>query len=461
MSTNEALSDLQTLFKQREKEFLNDYFTFLRFQSISTDPAYKDQMISCANWLVNHLEKMGFTVETWPTTGHPTLFATYMKAGPNKPTLLIYNHYDVQPVDPVSEWKSPPFEPTIRDGEVFARGAQDNKGQCFYTLLALKLMLERDGSLPINIKLCIEGEEEIGSAGLASILESKAAALKADYLAVVDLGIPGPNRPAITLGIRGMVTMEVTAQGSSSDLHSGCSGGIVFNPIHALIQIFASARDKNGRITIPGFYDDVVVLSKEDREKISWTFDHDEYEKMFGAKASGGELEFSPHERAWVRPTFEINGISGGYTGTGFKTVIPAKATAKFSCRLVPNQSPEKIGPLVARYIEKNAPDGIKVEVKINPGGGRAVHSNPSSKVVKAFAKAFEKIYKKPCEYVYEGATIPIVAKLAVASQSELVLVGLGLADDQIHAPNEHFSLDRIQKGMQVICHAIEILGKN
>lgn len=460
MKLNEKLTNLKKTFKQNESEILKDYFTFLRFQSISTEAASKPQVLACAQWVADYVKKIGFHVEKWETTGHPTIFASYTKAGPNKPTLLIYNHYDVQPVDPLSEWKSPPFEPTVRDGEVYARGAQDNKGQCFYTLLALKMMLERDGSLPINVKLCIEGEEEAGSAGLGNILKEKAKDLKADYLAIVDVGIRGPDRPSVILGVRGMVTMDIEVQGSTTDMHSGCCGGVVFNPIHALVELLSSARDGQGKITIPGFYDDVVTMDPKDRQSISWDFDHAEYEKMFGAKAVGGEIAFSPNERNWIRPTLEINGISGGYSGSGFKTVIPAKAYAKASCRLVPNQSPEKIGALVKNYLEKRAPEGIKVQVNIHPGGGMAMHSNPSSKGVKAFKKAYEEVFQKPCEFVYEGATIPVIAKLAAACQGEVVLVGLALPDDHIHAPNEHFGVNRIEKGLLIMSEALELLGR-
>lgn len=448
--------------EEAKKESLNDYLTFLRFESISTDPHYKPQVDACAHWLVEKIQKMGLDVELWPTSGgHPVIFASSKNPDPKKPTLLIYNHYDVQPVDPLNEWDCPPFEPVIKGEEVFARGAQDNKGQCHYVLQALKALLKKHQELPVNIKLCIEGEEESGSKGLAELLGSRKmdSRLKADYLVIVDMGLRDKKTPALTLGVRGLVPMEIHVRGSKGDLHSGSHGGIVYNPIHALIDIFSKLRDAEGRITIPGFYNDVVEMTAEEKGKISLDFDGKEYEEMFGAKAIGGEKNYTPLERAWNRPTLEINGISGGYAGEGFKTVIPAKAHAKFSCRLVPDQDPDQIGKLVKEYIKKIAPPGMEVEITIH-SGGKPVRANPSSKAVQAFAKAYEELFNKPCEYIYSGGSIPIVTKLAEASQSEVLLMGFGLPDDQIHAPNEHFGLDRIEKGFFVIYRAIEILGQ-
>lgn len=443
-------------------EAVEEYLTFLRFQSVSTDQQYKEQVLACAGWLSDYLKNLGFHVEKWETSGHPTLFASHLEAGPEKPTLLIYNHYDVQPVDPLNEWISPPFEPTIRDGEVYARGAEDNKGQCFYVLQALKMLIKRDGRLPINIKLCIEGEEECGSMGLNKLLQQpkRREQLKADYLAIVDMGIHEPQSPAVTLGVRGIVTMEVQVQGSKGDLHSGSHGGIVYNPLHGLVDILGRLRDSNGKIAVPGFYDGIVPLSDEEKAAFDLSFDQPRYEMMFGATPSGGEKGLQPFERAWLRPTIEINGITGGYGGPGFKTVIPAKAMAKISCRLVPGQDPEKVGQLVARFIESSAPEGIRVAVKILEGKGRAIRANPSSRLISAFAQAYEELFQKPCKRIMDGGSIPIVTELAKACGGEVILMGFGLPDDQIHAPNEHFGIDRIEKGSFVIARAIELLAQ-
>ena len=455
-----AVESLKELYKEQQTSALEDYFTFLKFPSISSEPEYKPHIQACVQWLAKYLQEMGFTTELWPTSGHPTLFATNLQAGPSQPTLLIYNHYDVQPVDPLEAWHSPPFEPTIRNGQVYARGAQDNKGQCFYVLQALRLLQKRDGKLPINIKLCIEGEEECGSAGLNEILASKKEQLKADYLAIVDLGIPGISSPAVTLGIRGILAMDVEAVGSNTDLHSGCHGGLAYNPIKGLVEVLAKLYDSSGKVTIPGFYDDIIPIKEEDKQQLALKFDAEEYESTFGAKPTGGEAGLSPLERNWVRPTLEINGITGGYAGAGFKTVIPAKASAKVSCRLVPGQDPDKVAQLVTVYIEKLAPAGVKIRAHAHHGGGKAVRSRASGTAVIAFAQAFSEVFKSPCEYTLEGASIPVVTNLALAAEAEVVLLGLALSTDLIHAPNEHFGIDRIEKGCLVMARAIELLAK-
>jgi acetylornithine deacetylase/succinyl-diaminopimelate desuccinylase-like protein len=460
---NSSLADLKRVWAGMKEEALEDYYTFLRFESVSTDPQYKSQVRACADWLIDYIKKIGFKTELWETHGNPVIFASHLEAGPDKPTLLIYNHYDVQPVDPLNEWETPPFEPSERNGEVYARGAEDNKGQCFYVLQALKFLMQSGKPIPINIKLVIEGEEESASTNLVEVLQQKnrQKQLKADYLAIVDMGLRNKDTPAVTLGVRGLVTMEVRLQGSSGDLHSGSHGGIVINPLHALVEMLSTLHDSQGRVTIPGFYDDIVPMDPKDLAKIALDFDAKKYEEMFGAKPTGGEKNFTPFERAWNRPTLEINGISGGYGGKGFKTVIPAKTLAKVSCRLVPNQDPHKVGELVAKHLKKIVNPGIKCEVEIYPGMGKAIRANPSSKVVEAFSAAYEELFQKPCECIFDGGSIPIVTMLAEASDSDVILLGFGLPDDQIHAPNEHFGVDRLEKGFLVMVRAIEILGES
>ena len=458
MNEHLELEKLRKFFTENKDKILQEYMTFLKFQSISSEPPFKEQVLACANWVVDYLKNIGFSVELWPTSGHPVIYANYHEAGPQKPTLLIYNHYDVQPVDPLELWDSPPFEPTLKEGKIYARGAQDNKGQCFYVLLALKVLMELYGELPVNVKLCIEGEEECASSGLADILADRRTELKANYLAIVDLGLRRPDLPAITLGLRGIITMDVEVTGSTTDLHSGSHGGLAFNPIHALVRLLATLRDSSGRVNVPGFYEDIAPLTKSEKAEISLDFDPKEYEKTFGAKPTGGEREYQPLERNWLRPSLEINGIRGGYSGDGFKTVIAAKAFAKISCRLVPNQIPEKVGKLVAQFIESHAPEGTKAKVDLHKGSGRALHASVNSKIVKAFSHAYQEIFKVPCEFIYSGASIPIVTELAAACGGEIVLVGLGLPTDCIHAPNEHFSFDRIEKGFLSIARALQLL---
>lgn len=446
----------QDYYKKNQEQITKDYFTFLKFKSISSEPEFAPEVRACANWLNGVIQTCGLQTEIWETSGHPVIFASNLEAGPDKPTLLIYNHYDVQPVDPLEEWESPPFEPTVRGGQVYARGAQDNKGQCFYVIQALKAIYALEKKFPINIKLCIEGEEEFASTGLSKILPSKREELKADYLAIVDLGIKDQNHPALTLGVRGLVTMDLEIEDSNTDLHSGGLGGIVYNPIHALVELLAKLRGADGKILVPHFYDRVEALTPDEKKQLNFDFNENEFQKNFGTTALGGEKAFSPLERAWVRPTIEINGIAGGYAGSGFKTVIPAKAHAKISCRLVPGQDPEKIGELVSRFLKENAPKGMKVSVDLHRGTGKALRSNPNSKAVHAFAKGYEAVYQKPCGFILQGGSIPIVTELAEASTGEPVLLGLGLPGDKIHAPNEHFGLDRLEKGFLIMVEAIK-----
>ena len=440
-------------------DWLEDYKKLLSFASISTEAEFKKEVLACFDWVKKEVEKLGFETEVWKTPGHPTLFA----AGPKvtgKPTILIYNHYDVQPVDPLDLWATPPFEPTVREGVMYARGAQDNKGQLFYVLLALKKIKEKEGDFPLNIKLLIEGEEEMGSKNLPHLLKKHESQLKADYVAIVDCGIPDSQTPAVSLGLRGLITMDVEVTGTLTDLHSGSHGGLAYNPNLALVEILASAKDKEGRVTIPGFYDAIQELTPDEKKGIHFAFDEAGYQTQYGTTATGGEKKYSPRERNWLRPTLEINGLSGGYCGKGFKTVIPSKASAKLSCRLVRGQDPQKVATLVAHWIESQAPAGIQVKVNVHEGFGQAVLTSPYSKGIQAFATAFSEVFQKPCQFTLEGATIPITADLQKVTGGEVILVGLGLNSDQIHAPNEHFSLDRIEKGQKIISQALKILSK-
>lgn len=452
--------EIDTAFQKNKEKAFKEFFDFLAIPSVSSEPVHKKDILKGAEWVKKYLEQLGFKTEVWETPVHPVIFGSWDKAGPDQPTLLIYNHYDVQPVDPLNLWETPPFQPTVRDGEVYARGAQDNKGQCFYVLQALKTLLETTGKLPINVKLIIEGEEECGSVGLESVLKTKQKELKADHLAIVDLGIPSMNDPTLTLGIRGITTMDVTLTGSNTDMHSGFHGGIAFNPIHALVELLGKLRDANGKIMIPHYYDDVLPLLPEDRKDLAMDFDEAKYFKEFGAKANGGESNLTPNERAWIRPTVEINGIWGGYTGDGFKTVIPAQAHAKVSLRLVAGQDPKKAVKMVTEFLKANVRDGMKVDVHVHPGGGPAVRVKPSSKLVQAFAKAYAEVFGKACKFIYGGGSIPIVTALAEASGSDVVMLGLGLASDKIHAPNEHFGLKRIEMGVPIIAGALQNLKK-
>jgi acetylornithine deacetylase/succinyl-diaminopimelate desuccinylase-like protein len=425
---------------------IEDYLAFLRFKSISADPAYKEECLACAKWLEAFLKDIGFKTALWPTVTNPTLFAEDLSAGIEAPTLLFYQHYDVQPVDPLDLWESDPFEPKVVGDTIIARGAQDNKGQCFYVLSALKSYKEKHGRFPVNIKVIIEGDEEMGSAGLKGIVKQHAHELKADYLLITDLGITSMDKPAITLGTRGLITMEMTVQGSARDLHSGDMGGIVYNPLHALVEMLSQARDAKGHITIPGFYDDVRSL----KEDLDFTWD----DKV---AAGGGEChDFSPFERAWLRPTLEINGITGGYSGPGFKTVIPALASAKLSCRLVPGQDPTQIFDRLYAFFMKIQPKSVTVTLTMLNDGSPAVRTSASSLIAQAALSAYAQVFGKPAGKIMSGGTIGIAGPLAAASGAETLFLGLGLSEDQIHAPNERFSISRIEKGQAIICHILD-----
>lgn len=451
------LKKLKSWFKANEKKIEEDFFTFLRFSSISTEPKHKEDVLSCANWVFDYVRSLDFQTELIQTPSHPLIFAQNLQAGKDAKTLIIYGHYDVQPIDPISEWKSDPFEPKKIGSTIYARGASDNKGQLMYTLVALKAYLQENKSFPVNIKLCIEGEEEAGSAGLSKILPSIKEKMQGDYLLVPDMDIPEKDTPAITLGVRGILPFEVELVGSNSDLHSGSHGGIAYNPNRALIELLAKVWDEKGRVQIPGFYDDVQDL--EDSEQLEMTFDHEKYSKEFGVEAFSGESGYSSIESNWVRPTFEINGISGGYTGDGFKTVIPAKAAAKISCRLVSCQDPKKIAAAIEAFLRKNAQMGMKIEIKFHEGSS-AVRGAIDSKLAISCRDAYEEVFSKKASNILSGGSIPIMTELVKISGADIILMGVALPTDNIHAPNEHFCMKRFKQGFLVMVKTIENLSK-
>lgn len=445
-----TLRSLESMFEDERESFFEQYFQLLRFPSVSTEPHYAADVDRCSHWVAEFLQSAGFAVERWTGAGHPIVFASWAGAGPAAKTALFYGHYDVQPVDPLELWQSRPFEPEIRAGEVYARGAQDNKGQLFYTMSALCSILKHRGALPMNVKMIIEGEEESSSAALKKMLPEKRDQVRADYLAVVDVGMKSLARPWVGVGVRGIAAFEIVLHGSDHDLHSGMVGGIAYNPNRALVELLAKAVDENGRVTIPGFYDGIEELPPADRAQLCMGTTADESLKLLGVAPFGGESGLSIEERVWLRPTFEINGLNGGYTGDGFKTVIPARASAKISCRLVPGQDPIRIQELVCKFLEAHCPKSMKIEVR-KLGSGSALRTHPNAAIVKAAVAAFSDVAGTSCGVALEGGSIPISLDLSEASGGEIVFFGYGLGDDQIHAPNEHFGVDRMRRGFLTV----------
>lgn len=450
-------SEYKDWFSKHRKKIQEDYFAFLRYRSISTEPEFQKELIGCAEWVKTYLAKIGFQSELIPTENFPIVFAENNLAGKEKPTLLIYGHYDVQPVDPLDLWKSPPFEPTERDGKIFARGALDDKGQIFYAMAAMKALFDLGKPLPINVKFCIEGEEEAGSVGLESVLSKIGPKLKADYLLVVDYGSYDEKTPSINLGARGILTMDVSLTGSSGDLHSGVCGGIAYNPNRALSEMLSKLYHPDGRVAVDGFYDDVKEPTEFEKKTFSLNFDQKYYAKQFGITAFGGEQGRTISESNLFRPVLEINGIGGGYTGSGFKTVIPAKAIAKISCRLVPGQDPKKIGRCISEFLHRHCAKGMKLEVAVQSGAA-AYRANPQSALANAVAAASEEVMGEKCLKELSGASVPIVGALSKAAGAEVVGMGYGLPTDQIHAPNEHFDMKRFEQGFLTVARTLELL---
>jgi len=455
MSSLGALKKWMETYRATVRE---DYFHFLRFKSISTDPSYANDLRACAEWLKSYIAKnTNMHAEVIETEGYPLVYAEDMRAGPDAPTILVYGHYDVQPVDPLGLWQSDPFEPTERNGKIYARGAVDDKGQVFFAVTALKAWKELGKELRVNLKFCIEGEEESASHGLSKSLPKLKSKLKADTILVIDFDQFDEKVPALTFGARGLMAFEVTLTGSKGDLHSGAHGGMAFNPNRALVELLSKVWDDQGRIQIEGFYDDVVELSEEEKRLYSFHYEKESYSKEFGIDAIGGERGRTLADNNGFRPTFEINGMSGGYTGIGFKTVIPANASAKISCRLVPNQAPKRIFELVSSFLKKQVEPGIKIQIT-NLGGEAAFRGNPNCALAKAVALAATEVTGKPCKNLMCGGSIPIIASMVKNLGVEVVGMGYGLATDDIHAPNEHFDMGRFEKGFLTLGRALELL---
>ncbi|MEK4712299.1 dipeptidase [Sporosarcina sp. FSL K6-5500] len=445
------LETLDEYFKEQRDEHLGQLKDFLRIPSISALSEHKNDMQQAAEWLLNSFKEAGLeNLSIDETDGQPVVYGDWLHAE-GKPTILVYGHYDVQPVDPLNLWETGPFEPEVRDNKLYARGASDDKGQVFMHVKAVEALMQKTGGLPVNVKFIIEGEEEIGSPSLEKYIEANKDKLAADVIVISDTGMQGPGQPAVCYGLRGLCGVQIDVQGANSDLHSGLYGGGVQNPIHALAEVLASFRDKEGTIAIEGFYDNVRPLLDEEREAYqALGFNEDELKEEIGVTELFGEKGYSHLERTWTRPTLEVNGVFGGFSGEGIKTVLPAEAGAKITCRLVPDQDPDEIIEKLNAHIEKHKPVGVTVTVT-EFDKGKPFITPFDHPAIQAAGRSYEKVYNVPTAYTRGGGSIPIVAAFDEILELPVVLMGFGLASENFHAPNEHFHLENFDQGLRVI----------
>src|SRR5271165_743989 len=451
--------NLAELIDARRDQHLTELSDFLRIPSVSAKSEHKPDIERAARWVAANLTKAGFkSVEVIPTSLHPLVYAESLEA-PGKPTILFYGHYDVQPAEPLDLWTSPAFEPTVRDGNLFARGTADDKGQVHIHLKAFESLQAFQGGLGINVKVLIEGEEEVGSVSLWDYVQKNREKLKADALVVSDTSMLAKGVPSITYGLRGLNYYQMEVAGPAQDLHSGVFGGAVPNPITILAEMIAKLHDKNFRVTVPGFYDDVAPVSPRERKALnSLPWKEKEFRKTVGAPALDGEKGFTIVERLWIRPTLELNGIWGGYLGEGAKTVIPAKAYAKLSTRLVPNQDPAKIAKLVERHIRKLLPKSVTCKFQVLSTGKPwvAPYTHP---IFQTAIHALEAGFGKKAVFIREGGSIPFVTQMHDTFKVPCVLLGFGLPDENAHAPDEHIALENYFGGIKAIAHLYEDLA--
>jgi len=451
--TNQRNNAIEFSHQNRQK-FLDKLIDYVKFPTVSADSSHKPDMREAAKWTTERLQEIGMeNIRIYETGGHPLVYADHLHAGSDKPTVVIYGHYDVQPPDPLELWKTGPFEPEIRDNKLYGRGASDMKGQIIASMAAVESILSA-GELPINIKWMIEGEEEIGSANLPNFIENNKELYTCDFVLNPDGGILGEDIPAIPYALRGIVGFEIVLKGPAQDLHSGVFGGAILNPANELARLVAGMHDENGRITLPGFYDQVQELSTEEREEMAkLPMDEAYFKKLSGApEIVGGEKDYTPVERASARPTLDVNGIFSGYTGEGMKTVLPTYATAKITCRLVPNQEPKAILAGIEKYIKENVSPGVTWEMGSKDGAPASI-TPIDSKEVGALFDALKLVWGKEPNFFRIGGSVPIVAEMERILGAVSVLTGFGLPDDNIHSPNEKLSLETWYRGIDTLIH--------
>lgn len=446
LSLQDLIKELNLKFQSCQSRYIGQWVELLRIKSISTDVAFESECLIAANWLVEHLGKLGLSAKLLETGSKPVVYAE-RKVDASRPTVLFYGHYDVQPVDPLELWSNPPFSPELRDGRLFARGAQDNKGQLFYVVKAIEALIEV-GALNCNLKILIEGEEECGSGGLARALSSWKEQLKADILMVCDTGSLAPGLPAITMGLRGIASLSAVLEGPNKDLHSGVHGGVVRNPALEIARLAASLHNSDGSIAVAGYYDGVKEPAAEDRQLANQVpLLMEQYQQLVGVAPDGGEQQYTAWERRGFRPTIEVNGIHSGYGGAGGKTIIPSKAELKLSLRLVAGQNPARCLELVQNHLRQNCPQSLKLSFTDIEQGGQAVIVSSKSQVIQQAAAVLQQVCGTAPIYLWEGASIPIVTDLASISGATPLLVGFGLEEDNIHAPNESFAIEQFRLG--------------
>lgn len=441
------MTDVAQYVADHADEYEADLTALLKIPSISADSNHKEDMTKAAEWLKARFELAGLSSEIVPTAGHPIVTAEWCDAD-DAPTVMLYGHYDVQPPDPLDLWTTPPFEPDVRDGKIYARGATDDKGQMITHLFGVEAWLKTEGKLPVNVKFLIEGEEEVGSDNLDKYLEEKKETINCDVAVVSDTSQYAPGMPAITYGLRGITACEVTLRGPSKDLHSGMFGGTVANPLTGMSQLLSKLHDSEGRVQVPGFYDEVLELSPEEREEYaSLPFDEHEFARELGVEATFGEAGFSTIERRWARPTCELNGLFGGYSGEGPKTIVPSFCTAKISCRLVPNQNAEKILSQLEAFLLENLPAGLTMEFKTYHGCPAALVDR-NSPYLAAAQKAIAAAFGTEPVLIREGGSIPVVGAFREILGIDTLLLGWGQDTDNLHSPDEHFDLGDFQRGI-------------
>ena len=447
--------------KQHQARFVAELCDYLRLPSVSAQPQHKKDLTACGEWLVAHCRQIGLAARLCPTAGHPIVVAkTPRRKNSRRPHFMVYGHYDVQPPEPLELWETPPFEPRIVGREIFARGSTDNKGQNFAHLKAVEAYLKTGTPLPCDLTFVIEGEEEVGSANLSKFLKSHRAELRCDAVVVSDTGMPSLRHPALTYSLRGIIAFEITLHGPARDLHSGVFGGAVENPAMALAQLLAKIRDDRGRVKIPGFYDGVSPLSKFERAQAAkYPLKDAQLKKLLGAPELFGERGFTPTEQRSARPTFEINGLTSGYQGEGSKTIVPAWARAKITCRLVPNQSPARVRKVVCDYLKKICPPTVRLEIEAGHGA-EAYLVSPTGAPAQAALRALKQAFGAEPILMREGGSIPIVNEFKTILAADSLLLGLGLPDDNAHSPNEKFNLDCFAKGQAMSAHLWQELAR-